>query len=90
VAEGIVPYWSVNHGPTTSIYYADPDGNRIEFQVDNFDTKAEAVAYCALPEFAENTSGVDFDPAELLRRLEAGEPEAVLKRRPRSAPTTPT
>jgi catechol-2,3-dioxygenase len=82
----IVPYWTVNHGPTTSMYYADPDGNRIEFQVDNFKTAAEAKAYCALPEFAENSVGVEFDPEDLLRRLEAGESEAVLKRRPNIGP----
>ena len=83
---GIQPYWSVNHGPTTSMYYADPDGNRIEFQVDNFPTAAEAKAFCALPEFAENSVGVDFDPAELLRRLDAGESEQALKRRPNIGP----
>ena len=27
---GIEPYWCVNHGPTTSIYYKDPDGNMLE------------------------------------------------------------
>lgn len=31
---GIVPTWCVNHGPTISIYYKDPDGNEIETQVD--------------------------------------------------------
>src|SRR5271154_2127437 len=31
---GIVPYWPVHHGPTLSLYYRDPDGNRMEFQVD--------------------------------------------------------
>jgi len=84
--EGIVPYWSVNHGPTTSMYYADPDGNRIEFQVDNFATTGEAIAFCASPEFAENSVGVDFDPADLLRRLDGGESEAVLKKRPNIGP----
>jgi hypothetical protein len=85
---GIEPYWSVNHGPKTSMYYVDPDGNRIEFQVDNFNSAAEAKAYCALPEFAENSVGVDFDPEELLRRLTAGEPDASLKRRPNIGPRT--
>lgn len=23
---GIVPFWQVNHGPTMSVYYKDPDG----------------------------------------------------------------
>lgn len=26
----IRPVWTVNHGPTTSIYYRDPDGNKME------------------------------------------------------------
>ena len=41
-AKGMLPNWCVNHGPTTSIYYSDPDGNRLETQVDNFDTVEEA------------------------------------------------
>src|SRR3546814_2857729 len=31
---GILPYWCINHGPTTSLYYRDLDGNQIETQVD--------------------------------------------------------
>jgi catechol 2,3-dioxygenase-like lactoylglutathione lyase family enzyme len=88
--QSIVPYWTVNHGPTTSMYYADPDGNRIEFQVDNFATADEAKAYCALPEFQENSVGVEFEPEELLRRLAAGESEATLKRRPNIGPRSIT
>jgi catechol 2,3-dioxygenase-like lactoylglutathione lyase family enzyme len=34
---GIDPRWPVNYGPTTSIYYKDPDGNMIETRVDNFE-----------------------------------------------------
>src|SRR2546428_5891139 len=33
---GIRPFFCVNHGPTTSMYYRDPDGNRGELQLDNF------------------------------------------------------
>ena len=33
---GITPVWSINHGPTTSLYYEDPDGIRLEFQVRTF------------------------------------------------------
>src|SRR5262245_29266907 len=33
-ASGIKPYWCVHHGMTVSMYYADPDGNQMEFQVD--------------------------------------------------------
>ena len=40
-AQGIRPVWSINHGPTTSLYYEDLDGNRLEFQVDNFKTESD-------------------------------------------------
>ena len=33
--KGIRPYWCVHHGITVSMYYADPDGNQMEFQVDS-------------------------------------------------------
>jgi len=29
-AEGITPYWTINHGMTLSAYYRDPDGNQVE------------------------------------------------------------
>jgi catechol-2,3-dioxygenase len=35
--KGIMPYWCVHHGITVSMYYADPDGNQMEFQVDCFE-----------------------------------------------------
>jgi catechol 2,3-dioxygenase-like lactoylglutathione lyase family enzyme len=79
---GVLPFWAVNHGPTTSLYYRDPDGNQMEFQVDNFDTAAASASYFLTEDFARNPIGVEFKPDELLRRLRAGEPEAALKRRP--------
>ena len=83
---GVLPVWSINHGPTTSMYYSDPDGNKVEFQVDNCDTVEEAGEFFFTPEFAANPLGVDFDPEELRRRFEAGEDETVLKARPPSVP----
>ena len=83
---GIEATWPTNHGPTTSIYYTDPDGNQLEFQIDNYDTVEEAGEFFETEAFATNPIGVDFDPEELLRRLEAGEDENELKRRPISGP----
>lgn len=80
--KGIVPVFPINHGPTTSMYYADPDGNQIELQVDNYDTVEEATEFFYSAPFAENPIGVEFDPEDLLRRLRAGEPEDELRRRP--------
>ena len=83
---GIKPAWPVNHGPTTSLYYLDPDGNQLEFQVDNYDTVEEATKFFFTDAFAQNPIGVDYDPEQLLARLQAGEDEAKLKLRPPSGP----
>jgi len=47
----------VNHRPTTSMYYRDPDGNRVELQIDNFPTAKE---------------GQDSSPAATERRTSSG------------------
>lgn len=78
---GIAPFWCINHGPTTSIYYEDPDGNRIETQVDNFDTADAASEFMASEFFAQNPIGTDFDPEELIHRLKSGEDEKSIKKR---------
>jgi catechol 2,3-dioxygenase-like lactoylglutathione lyase family enzyme len=80
-ARGIDPVWSVNHGPTTSMYYKDPDGNKLETQVDNFDTNDAAAKFMESAAFAENPIGTDFDPEELIERIQAGEDDGVLKKR---------
>jgi catechol-2,3-dioxygenase len=85
-AKGIEPFWAVNHGPTMSIYYQDPDGNQIETQVDNFETAEQANEFMASKAFAENPIGVDFDPEELIRKLTAGEDQIELKKRPNIGP----
>lgn len=85
---GIKPSWCVNHGPTTSIYYADPDGNEVETQVDNFCTAQEATEFMNSASFVENPMGVDFVPEDLIRRLESGESDTELKKRPNIGPRT--
>jgi catechol-2,3-dioxygenase len=83
----ILPFWCTNHGPTTSIYYRDPDGNQLEMQVDNFPTVEEATRWMAGPKFAENPIGVDFDPDELLAKYRAGVPVEQLLVRPDGEPS---
>ena len=87
--KGITPYWCVHHGITASIYYADPDGNQMEFQVDCFPTKAEAQAFMHTPVLAANPIGVEFDPDAWLARLRAGAPEAEFLNRPMHEPVSP-
>jgi catechol 2,3-dioxygenase-like lactoylglutathione lyase family enzyme len=85
-AAGITPYWPVHHGVTLSMYYRDPDGNRMEFQVD-VGTADEANAFMDSPAFAANPVGVDFDPEVLLARRRAGESEAALLVRAEGPPS---
>ena len=80
---GIEPIWSINHGPTTSLYYEDPDRNVLELQVDNFSSPEEIAEWMEGGDFNENPIGVDFDPVELKRRLDSGEDIKVLTARPR-------
>jgi len=76
-ASGVTPYWSINHGPTTSLYYRDPEGNQVELQVDNLEPE-EAQAWFHSEAFRANPIGVEFDPAVLLERFRAGAPVAEL------------
>jgi len=70
----VAPIWTINHGPTTSIYYRDPDGIQVELQIDNFPTLEALEAWFATGAFATNPIGIEFDPDELVARFEAGEP----------------
>ena len=72
---GILPYWSINHGPTTSFYFRDPEGNDVELQSDNGDDPG---AYFHSEAFANNPIGVEFDADELVRLWQAGATEAEL------------
>jgi catechol-2,3-dioxygenase len=71
---GIEPVWPINHGLTTSIYYADPDGNRVEFQVENYKTKEELNGFMRSDAFAKNPIGITFEPEKMLARFENGDP----------------
>lgn len=78
--EGITPFWCINHGMSTSMYYRDPDGNEIELQVDNFPSMDECLSWFGSPAFAANPLGVDFDPEMLMHRLRSGTPVVELLR----------
>jgi len=70
---GVRPVSPVRHGMTLSLYYADPDGNGLEFQIDLLDDRA-ASEFMHGPVFARNPRGESFDPDELVARYESGKP----------------
>lgn len=88
-AEGIVPYWCVHHGLTISMYYADPDGNQMEFQVDAYPTPEALAAYMGGPRFGRNPVGVEFDPDHWLERLRSGTPSSAMLVREADLPVSP-
>jgi len=85
---GIRPYWCIHHGITASLYYADLDGNQIEFQVDSFSSSEEARAFMQA-HWDANVLGVEFDPEDWLTQLRAGLPESDVLRRQLHQPVSP-
>jgi catechol 2,3-dioxygenase-like lactoylglutathione lyase family enzyme len=77
---GVKPVLSVNHGPTTSMYYRDPDHHMVELQIDNF-PPAEATAFMHTSTFADTQgAGWPFNPDEMLAQYRAGKSEQELLR----------
>jgi len=76
--DGIVPFWTINHGPTISMYYRDPDGNKVELQYDVFRDAESVAAFFASGTYEENFMGIIFDPEKMLADYEAGTPLDVL------------
>jgi len=68
----------VQHGPTTSLYYRDPDVNTVELQIDNSTTLDESTEYMRGEEFHPYPFGPSVDPDAMLAALRAGTPESEL------------
>ena len=68
---GVHPHRSADHGPMTSFYYRDPDGNNVEITAQNFPTLEAMVAFMDSDVFKANPSGVEIDPADFVTRRRA-------------------
>lgn len=79
---GITPSRAANHGPGTSLYYEDPDGNKVELSAANFATEAEYLAFMTSPGYRANPAGIAIDPEEFVGRYRAGIPVDDLIRIP--------
>lgn len=80
--EGIVPHGCLDHGMTTSFYYADPDGNSVEMQSDNFGDWTKSKAFMrAAPEFAADPIGMHIDPEQLATARRQGASAEEIHRR---------
>lgn len=72
-AQSIRPVRTMNHGPSMSFYYADPDGNTVELTANNFADLNEYRSFLKSDRFRENPSGFVIDPDELRRRFRSGQ-----------------
>ncbi len=87
--QGIRPYWCLHHGITVSMYYADPDGNQMEFQVDSYPNAEEANGFMKGPGFDANPIGVEYNPDELLQKVRSGMDPSKLLLRTEHLPVSP-
>jgi len=69
--DGIVPHLCLNHGPTLSMYYADPMNNSVELQIDTMHMD-QADEFMHSEVFHKNPFGNAFDPDDLVTRRNAG------------------
>lgn len=68
---GVLPFRCVDHGPGTSFYYRDPDGNVVELCATNFEQVQEYLDCLASAAFQSNPSGQAVDPDEIAARAAA-------------------
>ena len=80
--DGIEPFWTINHGPTISMYYHDPDQTTVELQYDVFDVEGTN-RFFATGAYEENFMGIIFDPEEMIGEFEAGRPIEEITARPK-------
>lgn len=69
---GILPVRVINHGPSISLYFRDPDGNHVELQVNRFRSIKEIREYLKDGTFAADPIGIEFDIDRFIEKLRAG------------------
>lgn len=87
---GIEPDICIDHGMTLSYYYKDPDGNRVELQIDAFgDWSVSRRWMQTSPDFKANPIGVFVDPAKVAEHAAAGEPFETIHARAMAGELSP-
>lgn len=87
---GIEPDICIDHGMTLSYYYKDPDGNRVELQIDNFaDWSASKEWMRTSRDFHANPIGVFVDPARIAEQAATGQPFTDIHRQAMAGQLSP-
>lgn len=67
-----VPTYAADLGPMTSFYYEDPDGNVVEFTVNNYKTDEDCIKALQSPEFAAKPLGTPVEPDRMVIQRSEG------------------
>ena len=67
---GIIPRWPMGGATLMSLYYQDPDGNRVQLEWDVGDE--DAATFTRNPTLNGNSFGAPFDPDEMARLYDEG------------------
>lgn len=81
--DGIEPFWCINHGPTISMYFRDPDGTKVELQYDVFPTPEAVNEFFASGAYEENFMGIIFDPDKMVDDYQSGRSLDEITKRPK-------
>lgn len=65
---GVTPHRALDHGPSTSFYYRDPDRNVVELSASNFQSGEEMLACLRSDAYRANPPGRAVDPEEFAAR----------------------
>ena len=69
--KGLLPYWTINHGWITGMYYKDPDGNLVEIFFEHFRSVEEFKKNIA-PDFSDEPVGTNMDVEVLYKLFKEG------------------
>ena len=70
-SEGVLPFKSYNHGPGSSFYYRDPDGNEVELSATNFANQEDYLAFMRSEAFRSNVEGHAVDAQRYIAEVRA-------------------
>jgi catechol 2,3-dioxygenase len=72
-ASGVLPSACLDHGPATSFYYFDPDGNGVELQADNYGSWEESSDFIRQdPRFLADPIGTPVNPDLMVAARDQG------------------
>ena len=70
-SKGVLPFKSYNHGPGSSFYYRDPDGNEVELSATNFANQEDYLAFMRSEAFRGNVEGHAVDAQRYIAEVRA-------------------